>query len=211
MDASLSGPSKDDSTEAFGQVDQWLRRARGGSQSALGLALEAGRKYLLLVANRALDDRLRPKVGASDLVQDTYLEAQRDFGQFRGQTEAEFYGWLLGILAHRLANAVRHYRYTKGRNIDRELPAASVEQALSRIADEAATPGATFSAYEEQEQVRMALERMEESSRSILVERTLRGDSFADIAARRGCTADGARKLWVRAVREMRLLLAHIE
>jgi hypothetical protein len=44
-------------------------------------------------------------------------------------------------LPHRLANAVRHYRHTQGRDIDRELPAAAVEEALSKIEDEAATPG----------------------------------------------------------------------
>jgi RNA polymerase sigma-70 factor (ECF subfamily) len=211
MDASLSPLPKDDPSSASGQVDQWLIRARGGSQSALGLALEAGRKYLLLVANRALDDKLRAKVGASDLVQDTYLEAQRGFGQFRGETEAEFYRWLLGILAHRLANNVRHYRQTKQRDVDRELPAASVDEALSKIEDAAHTPGAAFFARDEQQRVRLALERMDESMRSILIERTWRGDTFAEIAARRNCSADAARKQWIRAVRQMRSLLAQID
>jgi RNA polymerase sigma-70 factor (ECF subfamily) len=211
MDTSLSPPPKDDPSNGRAHVDQWLQRARGGSQSALGLAMEAGRKYLLLVANRALDDKLRAKVGASDLVQDTFAEAQRGFGQFRGQTEAEFYRWLLGILANRLANSVRHYRYTKGREIGRELPAAAVEEALSRIEDEAATPGTAYLVLEEQRRVRLAMERMVESMRSVLIERTWRGDSFAEIAARRGCSADAARKLWIRAVREMRDLLGQVE
>jgi RNA polymerase sigma-70 factor (ECF subfamily) len=211
MDASLSQQTNDDPSGASGQVDEWLSRARGGSQSALGLALEAGRKYLLLVANRALDDKLRAKFGASDLVQDTYLEAHRDFGQFRGETQAEFYRWLLGILAHRLANSVRHYRYTKQRDVGRELPAESIEAALSRIEDEAATPGALFLARDEARRVQMALERMDEHFRSALVERTWRGDSFAQIAARRDCTPEAARKLWARAVRQMRKLLAEIE
>ncbi|MGD9724011.1 MAG: sigma-70 family RNA polymerase sigma factor [Pirellulales bacterium] len=211
MDASLSPLPKDEPSGASGQMDQWLHRARGGSPSALGLALEAGRNYLLLVANRALDDKLRAKVGASDLVQDTYLEAQRDFGQFRGETEAEFYRWLLGILAHRLANSVRHYRYTKRRDIGRELPAASVDEALSRIEDAAATPGAAFFKLEEQRHVRLALARMDERMRDVLIERTWHGDSFAEIAARRGCTAEAARKMWTRAVRQMRKLLSEIE
>jgi RNA polymerase sigma-70 factor (ECF subfamily) len=163
------------------------------------------------VANRALDDRLRAKVGASDLVQDTFADAQRGFGQFRGHTEAEFYSWLLSILTHRLANTVRHYRNTQQRDVRRELPGASVEEALSRIEDEAATPGTTCLALEEQRHVRLALERMDEPMRSILIERTWRGESFAAIGARRGTTADGARRGWIRAVRKMRTLLAEIE
>lgn len=210
MDTSLS-PAPTDEPSSVGQIDQLLSRARNGSQAALGQALEAGRKYLLLMANRALDDKLRDKLGASDLVQDTYLEAQRSFGQFRGQTEAEFYRWLLGILAHRLANTVRHYRYTKGRNINRELSAGDVELAFSQIEDDSRTPGTAFFARDEQQQVQMALARLDESMRSILIERIWRGESFAEIAARHGCTPDAARKRWIRAVRAMRVLLDQIE
>ncbi len=163
------------------QVDGWLIEARGGSHSALGLALEAGRKYLLQIANRALDDKLRPKVGASDLVQDTYLEAQRDFGQFRGQTEAEFYGWLQGILANRLSNNARRYVQTQRRAVDREVRLPDAQGAIENVRDSAATPGAAYFAAEERLHVRMALARMDESMRSVLIERTWRGDSFAEI------------------------------
>lgn len=211
MDTPSAPLSKDEPSSASDLVDRWLRQARDGSPSALGLALEAGRKYLLQVANRSLDDRLRAKVAASDLVQDTYLAAQRDFGQFRGATEAEFYRWLLAILAHRLANTVRKYRYSKGRDIVRELPGAAVEEALSKIADAAATPFAAVLARDEQRRVQIALEQMPEPMRSVLIERTWHGDSFVDIAARRGCTADAVRKTWVRAVRKMRHLLAGID
>jgi len=210
MDTSLS-PAPTDEPSSVGQIDRLLRRARNGSESALGQAMEAGRKYLLLMANRALDDKLRGKLGASDLVQDTYLQARRSFGQFRGQSEAEFYRWLLGILAHRLAATVRHYRYVQGRNIDRELPAGDVELALRQIEDDSPTPGTAFFARDEQQQVRVALARMDESLRSVLIERTWRGETFAEIAARHGCTPDAARKRWIRAVRAMRVLLDQIE
>ncbi len=211
MGASLSPPPRDHLPAASALVDQWLGEARNGSVSALGRALEAGRKYLLLVANRALDEKLRAKVGASDLVQDTFLEAQRDFGQFRGKTEAEFYRWLLGILAHRLANNVRHYRTTQQRDVNREIPLESVDAAIHRINDEAATPGSLFVARDEQRRVRMALEQISEPWRSVLIERTWHGAPFAEIGARRHCSAEAARKLWARAVRELRKRLAEIE
>ena len=70
-------------------MGQWLEAARAGSKEALGEALEACRNYLLMVANRQLDPQLRVKGGASDLVQETFLEAQRDFGRFQGTSDAE--------------------------------------------------------------------------------------------------------------------------
>jgi RNA polymerase sigma-70 factor (ECF subfamily) len=159
--------------------------------------------YLLLVAGRALDDKLNAKVGASDLVQDTFVEAQRDFDRFRGETQKDFHAWLVGILANRLANNVRRYRQTQGRDVDREIPPEAVDAALARLRDETATPGADVVLREEQYRVQTALERMPEELRSLLVERTWQGLSFAEIGQRRGVSSEAARKLWARAVREM--------
>src|SRR5437870_8093656 len=91
---------------------QWLAEARAGSPEALGQMLEACRGYLLLVAQRELAPDLRAKGGASDLVQETFLEAQRDFPRFSGRSEAELLAWLRRLLLNNLANFTRHYRAT---------------------------------------------------------------------------------------------------
>src|ERR1700730_12825101 len=77
---------------------QWLPAARSGSLEALGRVLEACRDYLLLVANKELDPKLQAKGGASDLVQQTFLEAQRDFARFRGDSEDELLAWMRHLL-----------------------------------------------------------------------------------------------------------------
>src|SRR4051812_46159075 len=61
-----------------------IRRARAGSHEALGQLLDGCRGYLLRIARDELDPRLQAKGGASDLVQETFLEAQRDFAAFTG-------------------------------------------------------------------------------------------------------------------------------
>ena len=71
--------------------------------------------YLLVIANRELDPQLNSKGSASDLVQETFLEAQRDFAGFHGSSEAEWRGWLRQMLVHNLANFVRRYRDTDKR------------------------------------------------------------------------------------------------
>ena len=60
------------------------------------------------------------KGGASDLVQETFLEAQRDFPRFQGTSEAELLGWLRQMLLNNVANFTRHYRITK-REVGREV------------------------------------------------------------------------------------------
>ena len=68
-----------------------------------------------------LESRLKAKADPSDLVQQTLLEAYRDFDQFRGSTEAEWLAWLRRILAHNAAQYVRHYRGTEKRQLGREV------------------------------------------------------------------------------------------
>ncbi len=80
----------------------WLEEARDGSPEAMGRLLEDYRQYLLLVAQRELDPALRAKGGASDLVQETFLEAQRDFPQFTGTRDDELRVWLRRLLLNNL-------------------------------------------------------------------------------------------------------------
>lgn len=81
--------------------------------------LDRYRSRLRLLAEIELSPRLRVKEDASDIVQQSLLEAHRDLPAFRGQTDAELYGWLKTILARNLLNVARHY-HTQGRDIDLE-------------------------------------------------------------------------------------------
>ena len=80
-------------------TEDLLRRARAGDEDARGRLLEAYRSYLALLARLQLGRDLQGKVDPSDLVQEVFLEAHRDWGQFRGQTEGELRAWLRRMLA----------------------------------------------------------------------------------------------------------------
>src|SRR2546423_1075372 len=105
-----------------GEATRYLAAARAGSNEALGQALEVCRAYLLRIANDGLDAALRAKGGASDLVQETFLEAQRDFPRFNGTSDAEWKAWLRQLLVHNAANFARRYRGTGKRRADRAVP-----------------------------------------------------------------------------------------
>src|SRR5262249_18371673 len=99
-----------------------LARARAGDGEALGRLLDGCRGYLLLIARQELDADLQAKGGASDLVQDTFVDAQRDFIRFVGGDEAELLAWLRRILLNNLANFTRGFRETEKRKVALEVP-----------------------------------------------------------------------------------------
>ena len=107
-----------------------LALARAGEGAALGQLLEQHRGYLALLARLQIGRRLQGKVDASDLVQETFLEAHRNFGLFRGSNETAFVGWLRQILATNLAQSCRHYFGTQRRDVrlERETVWLSFEQ-----------------------------------------------------------------------------------
>src|SRR5260370_27853733 len=100
-------------------MGDWLTSARAGSREALGQALDCCRNYLLKVAQRELDPDLRAKGGASDLVQETFLEAQRDFAQFQGSSEVELRAWLSRLLVNNVCNFSRRLREPPQRPLPR--------------------------------------------------------------------------------------------
>src|SRR5712692_5428094 len=106
--------------------------ARTGDGQALGQLLELYRNYLTLLARLQIRRRLQSKVDATDLVQETFLKAHRHFGQFRGNSEAQLVGWLRQILALNLANLVRHYYGTQGRDVRLECELADELESSSQ-------------------------------------------------------------------------------
>ena len=103
-----------------------IEEARRGSGTARGDLLEACRNYLLLVANRELDSELRAKLGPSDLVQETFVQAQQFFGHFEGKSEAQLCrAWLTRILLNRCHDAQRAFCQAEKRHVDCEHGLAS--------------------------------------------------------------------------------------
>jgi RNA polymerase sigma-70 factor (ECF subfamily) len=188
---------------------QWIEAAKNGSEEALGQVLEWCRPYLLRVADEELATDLQGKLGASDLVQETFLEAHRDFRQFRGRTDQELRGWLRAILRHNLGTVGRHYRETDKREVRREqaLSEGSQEGLCTRLIDPNGTPSALVHAQEQDEALQRAMARLPETYRQVVEWRNYDRCSFEEIGRRLERSSEAARKLWVRAIEQLTGLL----
>src|SRR3974377_1252386 len=98
-----------------------LAEARAGNARALDRLFAMCRNYVAIIARSQVEGWLRAKVDASDLVQQTLLEAYRDFQRFHGATEGEWLGWLRQILSHNAADFVRQFCKTDKRQARREV------------------------------------------------------------------------------------------
>ena len=188
----------------------WLSAARTGSPEAFGRVFEACRGYLLLIARQELDDALRTKGSASDLVQETFVEAHRDFAQFRGQGEAEVLGWLRKLLLNNLHDFTRRYRSAGKRLLEREVSLDAADGLGMAFTSDSASPSEKFIEREKDAIVRQALDRLPEDYRQVLLLRYQEELSFEEIGFLMERSANAARKLWLRAIERMENALGPI-
>jgi RNA polymerase sigma-70 factor (ECF subfamily) len=189
--------------------EQLVAAARDGNAEALGQLLESYRRYLKLLAKLQIDERFQAKVDPSDLVQETFVNAHRDFGTFRGTTEKELMGWLRQILAGNFADHVRR-RYGRQRrdvrperSLHRELDRSS--HALDRgLVLTQTTPSQIAARRERVVVLADALEGLPDDYREVLILRHFKGLKFPELAGRMGRTTKSVEHLWARAVAELR-------
>lgn len=187
------------------EISRWLPEAQAGSREALGQVLEACRGYLLLIAQQELDPALQAKGGASDLVQQTFLEAQKDLACFRGSTPEALLGWMRRLLLNNLANFRRDFRRIK-RRVSREVPLLVTDSSRSGDAGLSAgtpSPSVAVMRLEQTEALERALERLPEDYRRVIYLRYREERSFEEIAKLMQRSQNAVRKLWLRAVEHL--------
>jgi RNA polymerase sigma-70 factor (ECF subfamily) len=185
------------------ELDGLIVVARAGSPGALGTLLERCREYLLLVAGRELGRDLQGKIGASDLVQETFVRAQAVFGDFRGAREDELLGWLRKMLLNHLLVVRRHYSNTLKRDISREVSwtgDSSVQAAAESVPASGDSPATCLLVNEEAAALYEAVEALPTDYRQIITLRYWKDLSFEEIGAKMDRSPAAARKLFARAL-----------
>jgi RNA polymerase sigma-70 factor (ECF subfamily) len=176
--------------------------ARSGDRDALGRIFHAVRPFLRHIASAELSVKQRTKEDESDLVQQTYIEAQQSLDQFRGLSENEWKAWLRHILLNNLL-ARRRAFHTLKRDLGRETTLEGGHGPLD-CADHFATdepgPEDVAIALEQEAALDQAINQLKPRYRDVIRYRNQDDLSFEEVGARLGLDADAAQKLWTRAV-----------
>lgn len=192
-----------------GSFETLLMHARRGESAAQGELLRRFEPWLRLLARVQVESRFAAKFDASDVVQQTLLEAVKAFPQFRGSTEAELTAWLRQILAHALAHEIRRYHGTAKRDITQEVSleaelAQSSQRLGALLAESGPSPSQQAARRELDVLLADVLSRLPNDYREVLILRHLEGLSHEDIARRMNRTAGAVRMLWTRALIALR-------
>lgn len=187
-----------------------LAEAQQGSAEALAALFEALRPYLLSLVNNQLEAELHAKGGGSDLVQETYLEAQRDIRNFQGSSEQELANWLRSILLHNLANFRRHYRRVAKRDISREQDEGCLIGMPEKTSTSpgTSTPEMVAITTEELANVEHALDELPSPYREVVRWRSVDRRSFKRIAKDLNVSEKTAQRIWVKGIQQLRDRLA---
>ena len=192
-------------------VSNLLHRARGGDHDALERLFEVCRNYVNVLAQAQAESWLQAKVDASDIAQQTMLEAYRDFAGFEGGTKAEWLAWLRRILARNVTDFVRQFRGAK-RQINREVglhkrnPPSSSDK-FFEPADSAETPSQQLLARERELLVADAVARLSADHREVILLRNLQQLEFEEVARRMNRSRPAVQMLWMRALAKLQELL----
>src|SRR5438270_8109408 len=146
----------------------FLDRARGGEPAALAALFDRHREKVRQAVALRLDRRLAARVGISDVVQDTYLEATRRFPGYLRQPALPFGLWLLWLARERVLTLHRQHLYADKRTINREalpLPTDSSAQLVRGFLGREPSPSQAARAAEVAEKLRLALDHLEEEER----------------------------------------------
>jgi RNA polymerase sigma-70 factor (ECF subfamily) len=173
--------------------------------------LEPYRAYLQLLARMQLPAKIRGKLDASDLVQQSLLQACQAFDQYRGVHEAQRAAWLRQILARTLAHALRDLHRVK-RDIGRERSLemaleASSAQLESWLADDASSPSQKAQRNEQLGRLAAALKALPEAQCEAVTMHYFQNQSLDEIGQALGRSRAAVAGLLQRGLRQLRTVL----
>ncbi len=189
-------------------ASELLARARTGNADALNRLYEASRPWLTVVARARLEHWLRSRVDPSDLVQQTLLEAYRDFSGFAGRTEGEWLAWLRQILLRNAADYVRRLRAAKRGG--GEVPLVGADGGMPSSCQHPAggpSPSEQAVCHEEALRLAQAITSLPDDYQQVIQLRHFQRLAFDEVARRMQRSRQAVQMLWLRAVRRLRGLL----
>ncbi len=168
---------------------------------------EPFRAYLQILAETQLHARLKSKVDAADVVQQTLLQAYQAREQFRGTTDAERAAWLRSILGNVLCGLARDFSRQR-RDVSREQSIQAVEQSSLQLANlltaDVSSPSAAMHRHDRANELAKAMLKLTTEQRQAIMLKYWQGATLAEIAEQLGKSTEAVAGLVFRGMQKLR-------
>ncbi|MBI3860508.1 MAG: sigma-70 family RNA polymerase sigma factor [Planctomycetia bacterium] len=192
------------------EIHELLQKAGAGDGGAVDALFARHRDQLHRAVALRLDGRVAARCDASDVVQQTLMEASRRLPQYLQRRDIPFALWLRGLACEKVIQLHRRHLGTDKRAAGREqlaLPADSSAQFVRGMLARDPSPSQTLMAVELAERLRLALAQLDDDERDLILWRHFEQLSNREAAALLGVTAAAASKRYVRALERLRGVL----
>jgi RNA polymerase sigma-70 factor (ECF subfamily) len=196
------------------KTEDLLAHARDGDDDAVNRLMERHRRAIQRMVELRLDQKIRRRVGVSDVVQDVLIEANRRLTDYLLNPVMPFHLWLRHIARDRIIDAHRRHRVSAKRSVDREQALAappandrSTIQFAVQLCDDQLTPAAAATQQEMAKKVEAAISELGDQDCEIVVMRHYEQLSNQEVAQALGLTEPAASMRYLRAVRRLREML----
>jgi RNA polymerase sigma-70 factor (ECF subfamily) len=186
-----------------------LLEAHAGSSEALAELLGEYRPFLIAVGRKNIPAEYLARMDPSDLAQEALLKAEQAFACFRGQQTAQFKAWLRSILINRLREEIRRLRagpWEQGCQIGHDL--GSKNRILDLLPKDQSTPSGHVVKEEAIAKLREAIASLPEQYQRVIRYHNYDGCSWKEVGNQLGKSEEAARKLWVRALGQLKLAMS---
>jgi RNA polymerase sigma-70 factor (ECF subfamily) len=195
-------------------TNRLLERAARGDPQGLGTLMARHQERLRRLVALRLDRRMQGRIDASDVIQETYLEASARLAEYLRDPSMPFYLWLRFLAGQKLVTLHRHHLGTRMRDARRELtlpqgsfPEGSSATLAAHLLGRDARPSEEAIRAEMRDRVQEALDGMDPLEREVLALRHFEQLSRAEIATVMGISESAAGKRYIRALEKLKRVL----
>jgi RNA polymerase sigma-70 factor (ECF subfamily) len=194
-----------------------LRSVAAGDQGVWGELLMRHRERLRAMVALRLDRRLKGRIDPSDVIQEAFLDASRQVGDYLKDPAIPFFLWLRLVTNQKLVALHRHHVGTQGRDAGRDValfhgpyPEASSAALAEQLLGRDTRPSEAAERAERAIRLQEALNSLEPLDREVLALRHFEQLSNAEAAQVLGIGSGAASKRYVRALGRLKEALRRL-
>ncbi len=190
------------------QTRRLVTLAKEGDQSALERLCKVYNERVLRIVRIRMGPELRTRLQSMDLVQDAFISALRDLGNFTYKNEGDFLRWISKIAENRLRDNLDKIHAHK-RDARKEIPLSSNRQntadsfVVTNEPVDSTTPSIIIAKREHLDKLEKAIDGLKPEYREVILLTKIEGLSYKETGARLGKTPDAVRMLLSRAMAEL--------